>query len=813
MGGIVSKEDATLVYITQDGSITITEEFARGYQADMPFDLKRPVVTRAHEALIHEHWAAVAQGTSAFESDKHVTPTKFFYSTFYSKLFQAVPAARALFRSSMTVQGKAITGMISTLATVMRSGDIVEMAQSLATAHAAFGATKDHYTAVGIVLLETLETISGPNWNEDIKTAYYTAYCFLYYLMLPVILGTTPATIEASIPGRVTAVTPSATACLVSIRVDFPLRYHAGDAVVLGTSLPTGDVTGTFPIVSVYNSGVPFFEVCVSPTVAPWLAEAPMDSVIRVFWVVSGVHFELDAPASIPTKLLFVSDGIHGAPFLAMVKGLHALGDAFVGDAIWLQCGLEPIPCFRRPLEGLANTTSSCANCETFFATTVSGDELLIAAPDIEARHLFVAGAASLEDTSMVYVDDDGSVGIRDNFRVLLAPDMGMSIKEPIVTPKHEALMRSHWAIVVKGTEAFDREKHVTPTKFFYTTFYSLLFEASPSIRPMFRSSMTFQGRMLTGVIGALATATHADNGIFNIQQLAVNHAKYGATNEHYITLGETLLQTLAIVSGSAWTEAIKIAYLNAYCLYYYIMLPVILDTPPAHIKTSLRALVTAKEMLADDIARITITVDFPLRYHPGDAVLLHLPMPSGDERRAYAITSLCEDARGTFEICVQSSSASSSWLVDAEVNAAVGVYWIMAGLHFETDTPATLPRKPLFVSEGIGAAPFLAMVKGLRSVLGDMEGDVVWLQVAPAPVEYFTNPWATRWDRCGIFADSAVTQSGLLAIAPDLAERHLYVAGSATFIETTKELFVAAGGAQYDVYSFDNNVKSPHTI
>ncbi|RHZ01272.1 hypothetical protein DYB31_014743 [Aphanomyces astaci] len=171
MGGAVSVENAEIIYVAEDGAIGLTESFASRFENDMPFDIKRPVVTRQHEALIKENWSAICQGTSAFDAVKHLTPTKFFYRTFYNMLFETAPSLRPIFRSSMTVQGKSLAGIIKTLATVINGANIVSAAHGLAKGHLKYGTKKDHYTAVGQNLLQTLEIVSGDKWTPEISTA------------------------------------------------------------------------------------------------------------------------------------------------------------------------------------------------------------------------------------------------------------------------------------------------------------------------------------------------------------------------------------------------------------------------------------------------------------------------------------------------------------------------------------------------------------------------------------------------------------------------------------------------------------------
>ncbi|OQR91318.1 hypothetical protein ACHHYP_04799 [Achlya hypogyna] len=385
---------------------------------------------------------------------------------------------------------------------------------------------------------------------------------------------------------------------------------------------------------------------------------------------------------------------------------------------------------------------------------------------------------------------------------------MDLEIKRPIVTKDHEAMIHNHWAIVCRGTAVFQKEKHLTPTKFFAKTFYATLFKIAPGSRPMFRSSMTVQGKALTGLVAVMATVMKADNVVETCQDLARMHARFGATKAHYSSVGTALLETLEIVSGPEWSAEIRSAYLTSYCLLYYLMLPVILETPRRPIQTSLPGHIARKDALGANTVRLLIVLDFPLRYHPGDSILLGVPLPTGEVRRSYVITSLHSPGASTFEICVQAIGEASKWLCAASLDAAVNVYWINPGVHFETDTFTSIPHRLLFISHGISVAPFFAMIKGLYAIKSQYEGDVAALQCYEGPpIAYFQRPFEGDWANCHIVTAAKFTVTGALDLTPDLAQRHLYISGPVEFVQEATRHFIEAGGAESNivVYSFDN--------
>ncbi|OQS03150.1 hypothetical protein THRCLA_04543 [Thraustotheca clavata] len=868
MGGAVSQEEASMVYCCPDGALRIKPSFLAVLQDEMELDVKDPIVTREQEALIKKNWTAVCNGTNAFAMEKSMTPAKFFYTTFYSIFFREAPSVRPMFRSSMTFQGRMLTGVIGSLATAVHAETSIANIQQLAINHAKYGATKEHYAALGRTLLQTLEIVSGSEWSEEIKKAYLTSYCFLYYIMLPVVLDTPPTLQKASLRAIIkNKEMLSSDIARLTIEVHFPLRYHPGDSVFLCLPMREADARRSYAITSLYEPHSTTFDICVQNTsiTSAWLCNVSVDSHVRVYWIDSALHFETDTPELLPLKPLLVSEEIGAAPFYVMVKGLHSVHESFNGDVIWLQCASKPIEYFQTPF---VNATS-WNRCRIATDTSLTQARLLEIAPDLaerqlyivgsaafvaEAKRIFIAaggteeaiiipvtifshreytnvqgrllimgGAVSLENAKIIHVEADGSLSITKECLATLGPEMDFGVKNPIVTRRHSVLIQKNWAAICKGTDAFDQAKHSTPTKFFYTTFYTIFFEAAPVVRSMFRSSMTFQGKMLTGIIDAMAKAISAENAVKTIQGLAINHAKYGATKEHYVILGETLMKTLEVISGNEWNEEIKNAYLATYSFLYYIMLPVILHTTPAPIVVSIPGRITSSEPMGSMIKRIQIDIDFPLRYHPGDSILLGLPMPTGEVRRCYAITSLYDEAIKTIEICVENASVTSLWLCLAPVDTILRVFWVNSEVHFETDSPDMIPRKPFFVSDGVAAAPFYAMIKGLETIHHSFMGDVIALQCRSVP--YFETPFSIpssganvvglNWEWCKVYTADKITLEKIHEITPDVHNRQLFVAGSQEFISEAMRLFCEAGGLESEmiIYSFENERFQVHHV
>jgi nitric oxide dioxygenase len=96
--------------------------------------------------------------------------------------------------------------------------------------------------------------------------------------------------------------------------------------------------------------------------------------------------------------------------------------------------------------------------------------------------------------------------------------------------------------------------------------FYARLFELDPSLRPLFRSDMTEQGRKLMALLGvAAANARNPESLRTPLEQLAKRHVGYGVRLEHFETVGAALLWTLEKGLGEGFTPDVREAWAALY--------------------------------------------------------------------------------------------------------------------------------------------------------------------------------------------------------------------------------------------------------
>jgi hemoglobin-like flavoprotein len=98
-------------------------------------------------------------------------------ATFYSELFAIEPAARALFKGDMVVQGEKLMSMLSHIVTSLANLEaMLPTARELAVRHVTYGVEARHYVIVGTALLRTLRHELGPELTPEARAAWASAY-------------------------------------------------------------------------------------------------------------------------------------------------------------------------------------------------------------------------------------------------------------------------------------------------------------------------------------------------------------------------------------------------------------------------------------------------------------------------------------------------------------------------------------------------------------------------------------------------------------------------------------------------------------
>jgi methyl-accepting chemotaxis protein len=106
-------------------------------------------------------------------------------------------------------------------------------------------------------------------------------------------------------------------------------------------------------------------------------------------------------------------------------------------------------------------------------------------------------------------------------------------------------------------------------------TFYDKLFEAAPSVRPLFADvDMERQRQALLNMLLVVRESLRdLDDIVPDLEELGARHIEYGAKSEHYPVVGEVLIAAMAEVAGDAWKPEYTSAWQDAYQVVQGVML------------------------------------------------------------------------------------------------------------------------------------------------------------------------------------------------------------------------------------------------
>jgi methyl-accepting chemotaxis protein len=106
-------------------------------------------------------------------------------------------------------------------------------------------------------------------------------------------------------------------------------------------------------------------------------------------------------------------------------------------------------------------------------------------------------------------------------------------------------------------------------------TFYDRLFEAAPSVRPLFADvDMERQRQALLNMLLVLRESLRdLDDIVPDLEDLGARHVAYGAEPAHYPVVGEVLIGAMAEIAGDAWKPEYTAAWQEAYGVVQNVML------------------------------------------------------------------------------------------------------------------------------------------------------------------------------------------------------------------------------------------------
>ncbi len=103
--------------------------------------------------------------------------------------------------------------------------------------------------------------------------------------------------------------------------------------------------------------------------------------------------------------------------------------------------------------------------------------------------------------------------------------------------------------------------------------FYKRLFEIEPAAATLFKSDMRHQGRRFMEVLAvAVGSLSSMSTLVPIVQRLGLRHANLGVRAEHYDSVQQALLWTLAMILQDEYTDEVRSAWATAYAMLAGIM-------------------------------------------------------------------------------------------------------------------------------------------------------------------------------------------------------------------------------------------------
>jgi NAD(P)H-flavin reductase/hemoglobin-like flavoprotein len=154
--------------------------------------------------------------------------------------------------------------------------------------------------------------------------------------------------------------------------------------------------------------------------------------------------------------------------------------------------------------------------------------------------------------------------------------------------------------------------------------FYEHFFAENPRYRKLFTGDpVAQQRRLFQAVARIIADFDDLDDFLPFLRRLALRHRKFGLRAAHYEAFCESMLATVQVFTGAAWSDLTRQAWEVGFGLVSSVMQETAAEAE-AEAPPYWEAEVVAHELLAEDIARIEVRVlqdpdrPGPYRYHAG---------------------------------------------------------------------------------------------------------------------------------------------------------------------------------------------------
>ncbi|NKY52517.1 FAD-binding oxidoreductase [Nocardia vermiculata] len=355
------------------------------------------------------------------------------------------------------------------------------------------------------------------------------------------------------------------------------------------------------------------------------------------------------------------------------------------------------------------------------------------------------------------------------------------------------------------------------------SAFYSHLFAEAPGLRELFPPSMELQHeRMVSAIQYVLDHLERWDQAQGFLEQLAVDHRKYGVEASHFDIAGRALLAAFHTYNGPLWTRDLEEGWRDIAIL---ISASMAIGANSDSSQPYWEAKVVGHRRVLDDLAIVRLQSEEPIPYLAGQYVPVCVPQRPKMWR--YLSPAIPTNPYGEIEFHIRGvrDGAVSPGMV---AETQVGDIWRIAGplgaLHVDT----TSRRDVLMIGSGTGIAP-------LRAQLIDMgrRGDnprVHFFIGGRYPCDLYdvenmwqlslSNPWLTVVPVCesesnpywhphppadppfGMHRRLIGNLGAVVASFGSWADRQIQIAGSAQMISDTTRALLAVGTPDYVISS-----------
>jgi NAD(P)H-flavin reductase/hemoglobin-like flavoprotein len=240
---------------------------------------------------------------------------------------------------------------------------------------------------------------------------------------------------------------------------------------------------------------------------------------------------------------------------------------------------------------------------------------------------------------------------------------------------------------------------------------YARLFAANPELRALFPLSMEHTRAATFSMLARLISSLHDPRETKQLlDRLGRDHRKFGVKSAHYEPFFDALVATVEQVSGPTWTEQSSRSWRTVLDYFATSMRSAAADDAQEQPAWWIGEIVQ-HDRRTPTIAVLTIRLDRPLRYQPGQYICVQVAKWPRLWRR-YSIANAPRE-NGLIDIHVR--AIPGGMVSTALVNhSGTGDTLTLAAARGDLRVPADIDRDVVCVAGGTGLAPIKSIVEAI---------------------------------------------------------------------------------------------------